>query len=93
MSFIGEREKDQRRGNLTMSQLAAKIDRNLPPSKYFLEVKGANHFSFNNGFRGNPRARFLSGSPDQFKVIRRNSIAFLERAFTMRSTSPASPLT
>ena len=63
----------------TMSELSGKIYGNLSPPKYFLEIKGASHFSFNNRFADNPRTRLLSGTEDQFEVIRRYSIAFLER--------------
>ncbi len=79
MLFMGERERDQMRGSRTMSEISAKIFRNLPTPKYFLEIKGANHFSFNNHFSDTRRARFLSGSEEQFRVIRRFSIAFLEK--------------
>ncbi len=79
MSFIGEQEKVQRRGNRTMAQLADKIYRNLAPPKYFLEVKGAGHFSFNNNLGDRLSARFQGGTPEQFEVIRRYSIAFLEK--------------
>jgi len=79
MLFMGEREKDQLRGSKTMSKIAGKIHRNLSPPKYFLEIKGASHFSFNNRFVNNRRARLLSGTEEQFEVIRRYSIAFLEK--------------
>jgi len=79
MLFIGEREKDQLRGSKTMSEIAGKIHRNLSPPKYFLEIKGASHFSFNNRFVDNRRTRLLSGTEEQFEVIRRYSIAFLEK--------------
>jgi len=48
-------------------------------SKYFLEIKDAGHFSFNNGFGATPRARDRSGTEEQFEVIRWYSIAFLEK--------------
>jgi predicted dienelactone hydrolase len=79
MLFLGEREKNQRRGDKKMPEIADKIFRNLPPPKYFLEVKGANHFSFNNRFADNPGSQLLSGTDEQFEVIRRYAIAFLER--------------
>ena len=79
MLIMGEREKDQLRGNKTMSEIACKIHRNLPHPKYFLEIKGASHFSFNNRFVDNRRKRLLSGTEEQFEVIRRYSIAFLEK--------------
>ncbi|HTP64129.1 MAG TPA: hypothetical protein VMJ66_01970 [Geobacteraceae bacterium] len=91
MSFMGEREKGQRRGNRTMSQLAAKIYRNLPPPKYFLEIRGANHFSFNNALADSTAARFLNGTPEQFEVIGRYSIAFLEKYVAGRE-EPGHPL-
>jgi predicted dienelactone hydrolase len=79
MLFMGEREREKLRGSKTMSELSDKIYRNLSPPKYFLEIKGASHFSFNNRFVDNPGARLLSGTEEQFEVIRRYSIAFLER--------------
>jgi predicted dienelactone hydrolase len=79
MLFMGEREEDQLRGSETMSELSAKIYRNLPSPKYFLEVKGANHFSFNNSLSDRRRSKLLSGTEEQFEVVRRYSIAFLEK--------------
>ncbi len=79
MLFMGEREREQLRGTRTMSEISARIYRNLSPPKYFLEIKGANHFSFNNRFTDNRRARLVSGTEEQFEVIRRYSIAFLEK--------------
>jgi predicted dienelactone hydrolase len=79
MLFMGEREENQSRGSRTMRELSAKIFRNVSSPKYFLEVKGASHFSFNNRFADNRRAKLLSGTEMQFEVIRRYSIAFLER--------------
>jgi hypothetical protein len=76
---MGEREEDQRRGSETMSGLSAKIYRNVSSPKYFLEVKGASHFSFNNRFADNRRTKLLSGTEEQFEVIRRYAIAFLEK--------------
>jgi len=78
MLLMGERERDQLRGAQTMLQLEEKIYREVSPPKYLLEVKGASHFSFNNRFADNPRTRLLSGTEEQFEVIRRYSIAFLE---------------
>ncbi|NNL41976.1 MAG: hypothetical protein HKO79_05735 [Desulfobacterales bacterium] len=79
MLFMGERERNQLRGSKTMSEVSGKIHRNLSPPKYFLEIKGASHFSFNNRFAENRRARMLIGTKKQFEVIRRYSIAFLEK--------------
>jgi hypothetical protein len=79
MLFMGEREEDQRRGSETMLEPSAKIFRNVWSPKYFLEIKGATHFSFNNRFADNRRTSLLSGTEEQFEVIRRYSIAFLEK--------------
>jgi predicted dienelactone hydrolase len=79
MYFLGEREKGQKRGKSTMEELSDRVYRNVAPPKYFLVVKGGNHFSFNNRFTDKPGSRFLGGSEEQFEVIRRYSIAFLER--------------
>ena len=79
MTFIGERERRQRRGDKTMAELADKLYGSFAPPKYYLEVKAASHFSFNSRFRDTRLARRLSGSPEQHDVIRRYSIAFLER--------------
>ena len=79
MLLMGEKETDQTRGSHTMSELSAKIFRNVSPPKYFLEVRGASHFSFNNSFANNHRTELLSGTEEQFEVIRRYSIAFLEK--------------
>ena len=87
MLFMGEREEDQLRGSETMSGLSAKIYGNVSSPKYFLEVKGASHFSFNNRFADNFRTRLLSGTEEQFEVIRRYSIAFLEKHVAGRKDS------
>jgi hypothetical protein len=69
MLFMGEREENQHRGSNTMSKLMSKIYRNVSPPKYFHEIKGAGHFSFNNCFADNWRAKLLSGTEEQFEVI------------------------
>jgi predicted dienelactone hydrolase len=81
MLFLGERERDKKRGRgMTMAEISDKVYRNMPPPKYFLEVKGANHLSFNNQFTSRRAKRFMSGNDEQiFDVIRRYSIAFLEK--------------
>ncbi len=81
MIFLGERERTraQRRGKHTMADLTNKLYENLPPPKYMLEIKDAGHFSFNNRFDEIPFTRGLSGTEEQFDVIRRYSIAFLEK--------------
>ena len=87
MLFIGEREREKRRGSKTMSELSDKIYRSFSPPKYFLEVKGANHFSFNNRLTENRRSRLFSGTERQFKVIGRYSIAFLEKHIAERKNA------
>ncbi len=77
--FMGEREKNELRGNETMAALSAKIFRNVSVPKYFLEIMGATHFSFNNRFSRTLAAKRLSGNEEQFEVIRKYSIAFLEK--------------
>jgi len=62
-----------------MSELTERIYRDVSPPKYFLEVKGASHFSFNNRFADTRGARLLSGTEEQFSIIRRYAIAFLEK--------------
>jgi len=62
-----------------MAELADKIYRNLPPPKYLLEIRGANHFSFNNCFNNRAAHLSLCGAEEQFGLIRRYSIAFLEK--------------
>ncbi len=79
MLFMGQKEKGQKRGSETMMALSEKIYKNARPPKYFLIIKGANHFSFNNRFTDKKVSRFLSRSEEQFEVIRRYSIAFLEK--------------
>jgi len=80
MLFLGEREKDALRGSMTMLEIAEKVYKNMPSPKYFLEVKGANHLSFNNQFSGGWAKRFRDADNQQiFDVIRRYSIAFLEK--------------
>ena len=87
MLFMGEREKEQKRGSKKMMELSEKIYENASPPKYFLEVKGASHFSFNNGFADTLGAKLMSGTEKQFEVIRRYSIAFLEKHAAERSGS------
>ena len=78
MLFIGERERRQRRGSNTMLELSAKIYSNFSPPKYFVEIQDGNHFSFNNRFEDNARNKLLSGTDEQYDVIRRYAIAFLQ---------------
>lgn len=78
MLLIGEKEKEQRRGEKTIAELSAKIFNNVAPPKYFLTVKGGDHLSFNNRFNDRLVSKLMSGSDEEFEVIRRYSIAFLE---------------
>jgi predicted dienelactone hydrolase len=87
MLFMGEREKHQRRGSKTMSELSSKVYRSVSSPKYFLEVKGGSHFSFNNRFSYTRAAKLMSGTEEQFEVIRRYSIAFLEKYVAGREDS------
>jgi len=85
MLFMGERERTQTRGKAGMTELEDKIFRNLPPPKYFLEVRGAGHFSFNNGSARTLGSWLFSGTQKQLEVTRRYSIAFLEKFVAGRS--------
>jgi polyhydroxybutyrate depolymerase len=78
MYFLGEREKGDRRGSRTMAELAEKVYAHLPAPKYLLEVRQGTHFSFNNRLSDSAWTRRLSGTEEQFEVIRRYSLAFLE---------------
>ncbi|MFH1022620.1 MAG: hypothetical protein V1809_04470 [Planctomycetota bacterium] len=49
--------------------------------------EGASHFSFNNRFADNRKTKMLSGTEEQFEVIRRYSIAFLEKHVAGRKDS------
>jgi predicted dienelactone hydrolase len=79
MLFIGEREREQERGSKTMIELSRKIYLSLSGPKYFLEIDGASHFSFNDQLFPTIGAWLLSGNEKIFKVIRSYSIAFLEK--------------
>ena len=79
MLFMGQQEKKQKRGAKTMIELSEKIYQAASGPKYFLEIKGANHFSFNNRFADNHASKRLSGTGEEFEVIRLYSIAFLEK--------------
>lgn len=77
--FLGEKEKNDRRGDTYMQTLADKVFNSLALPKYFAEISGAKHGSFNNWYSDGLVKFLLSGSEDQFDVIRRYSIAFLEK--------------
>ncbi len=79
MLYLGSRERNQKRGDKKMRDLSETIYRNMPVPKYFLEVRGANHFSFNIRLSDNFGTRALSGSEKEFAVITRYSVAFLEK--------------
>jgi predicted dienelactone hydrolase len=79
MLMMGERERDQKRGERTMEELESTLFRNMHPPKYFLEIKGASHFSFNIRTSAGPGSKLLSGNSREFDVITRYSIAFLEK--------------
>jgi len=56
----------------------------FPEPAYLLEVRGGTHFSFNNRSSGTAASRLLSGTEEQFDVIRRYAIAFLEKHVAWR---------
>lgn len=85
MLYLGSRERNKKRGDKTMKELSETIYRNMPVPKYFLEVRGATHFSFNIRLSDGAGARALSGTEKQFEVINRYSIAFLEKYVAGRS--------
>jgi predicted dienelactone hydrolase len=87
MLFMGEQEENQRRGAETMKALSAKVFGNLSAPKYFLEIKGATHFAFNNRFSFTRASERMSGTEEQFWLIRRYSIAFLEKYVAGRKDS------
>ncbi|MCC6740855.1 MAG: hypothetical protein IT452_17570 [Planctomycetia bacterium] len=78
--FLGEAEKQDKRGDETMAAIAEKVFSSLRGPRQLLEVKGATHFAFNNCFSDTETARRLSGTEAQFETIRRRSIAFLQKA-------------
>jgi len=79
MLYLGSRERKQKRGDKTMSELSEKIFKNMPAPKYFLVVRGASHFSFNIRLSAGFGTKSLSGSRKEFEIINRYSIAFLEK--------------
>lgn len=89
MVFVGQREREQKRGDQTMAQIADKIYTHVAGPKYLLELKDASHFSFNNRFSDTPMARRMSGTPEQFEVISRYAVAFLEKYVAQRSGTEA----
>ncbi len=77
MLFIGALEERQKRGTKTMQEHSERLYTNLSPPKYFLSIKGANHFSFNNHLRY--ESELYSETTQQLNVIKHYSIAFLEK--------------
>lgn len=75
MLFLGEAERETPRGDRMMAEIAETVFGCLPKPKYFLEIEGANHLSFNNNVTDRPSL----GTEESFDVILRYSIAFLER--------------
>jgi predicted dienelactone hydrolase len=76
--LYGEKEREQGRGEHNMQELADKLYRKLAHPMYMLEVKGGTHTSFNNRFSDRLGARILSGSEEEFEVIRHYAAAFLQ---------------
>ena len=84
MYFIGERERGEARLDGTKADLAMTAFEAFSAPRYFLEVKGAGHFSFNNRSSDTALSRLWSGTEDHHDVIRRYSIAFLEKHVAWR---------
>jgi predicted dienelactone hydrolase len=84
MFFLGERELGEERQGTTKSDLAAAAFGAFPSPRYYLEVRGASHFSFNNRSSEAAGAGLLSGTEDRFDVIRKYAIAFLEKHVAWR---------
>ncbi len=79
MLFMGSRERNQKRGEKTMRELSDKIFRNVSSPKYFVEIRGATHFSFSNRLTSGLGSRLLSGSRREFETINLYSVAFLQK--------------
>jgi predicted dienelactone hydrolase len=79
MMLYGQREKNNSRGKETMEKIEDRIYGDFGAPKFLFEVKGATHFAFNNRFTDGIMARWLGGTEAQFDVIRRYSIAFVEK--------------
>lgn len=85
MVWVGEREKEQKRGQATMAELAEKIYGHMISPKFLVELKGGSHFSFNNRLTDTRVAGRFSGTDEQFEVIEKYSAAFLESYVAGRS--------
>ena len=79
MLMFGERESKQKRGGRVMRDIESEFFKSLSPPKYFVEVKGGTHFSFNNTFSDTLLSRSFSGKAQEFAVIARYAAAFLEK--------------
>lgn len=92
MIFLGQQERAQHRGARTMGSLAEKVYNSISGPKYFLEIKGADHFSFNNALKNSFFARRMSGTKAEFDVISYYALRFLEKYVqgdNSRVTSPS----
>ena len=78
MLMFGERESTQRRGGRRMADVESDMFESFAPPKYFLEIKGGTHFSFNNTFNDTFLGRSFSGKTAEFEVIVRYGTAFLQ---------------
>lgn len=87
MLWMGEQEADELRGSTSMADLSARIYSNLSSPKYFLELKGGSHFSFNNRFSDGRGAKKMSGTDEEFDAINEYSIAFLQKHIAGDSAS------
>jgi predicted dienelactone hydrolase len=76
--LFGQKEEDQKRNDKTMNELEHKIFQLLASPKYLLEIRGADHFSFDNALTNGIGAWFMSGNQDEFSLINKYAIAFLE---------------
>ncbi|MBI2899034.1 MAG: alpha/beta fold hydrolase, partial [Planctomycetes bacterium] len=89
MYMLGEKERGEPRAGGTKADLADLAFRTFPAPKYFLEVKGGNHFSFNHNLSDRAWARSFGGTREQHEVIRKYAVAFLERHVAGRESEAA----
>jgi predicted dienelactone hydrolase len=89
MFFLGERERGEERQDMTKAELAMAAFGAFPAPKYYVEVRGGTHFSFNNRFSEAAAAGLGSGTVEQYDVIRKYSIAFLEKHVAWRDDGGA----
>jgi predicted dienelactone hydrolase len=79
MVFMGSRERNQKRGERTMGDLCQMLYSSVSGTKYFLEVRGASHFSFDNSLSEGFLSKSFGGKPEEFNVINKYSISFLQK--------------